>query len=459
MHDAPLPPPAPLLVRPTWLLVLGLAWPVLVQQLLIVLVPLSDGYLAGNFMRDVASQAAQTTALYVSWLIASCAALVNVGSTALVARFCGAGDRDMATRVTNQALLLAATLGSATAVVGVLAAGPMVWLLGLRGEAAVLATNYLIPTFGLLTFLTVEGAGIACLEGAGDTRTGLWVRGGIAVGNLPLAWLLFHGFGPIPGLGFTGIALGTALSHVLGALAVVLVLFRGRAGLSLDPVQLRPDREILRRMLRVSLPAALNSVSGALCQFWFLAIVNGLGDTAASAHGIALRWEALAFLSGSAFGVAAMTLVGQNLGAGRPDRAARSGWTAFALGCGVMSGMGVLFFTLAPQMFRLFCPAAEQTPIVAEGVPVLRLVAFAMPPLACTIIFTSSLNGAGDTRGPVVVTWLGFLGVRIPLAYLFTAALGLGLFGAWLAMFADLVVRGTIFLHRFAAGRWKEVRV
>jgi putative MATE family efflux protein len=335
----------------------------------------------------------------------------------------------------------------------------MVWLLGLRGEAAVLATNYLVPTFALLTFLTVEGAGIACLEGAGDTRTGLWVRGGIAVGNLPLAWLLFHGLGPIPGFGFTGIALGTALTHVLGALAVLDVLHRGRAGLSLQPALLRPDWEILRRMLRVSLPAAVNSVSGALCQFWFLAIVNGLGDTAASAHGIALRWEALAFLSGSAFGVAAMTLVGQNLGAGRPDGAARSGWTAFGLGCGVMSGMGVLFFTLAPQMFRLFCPAPEQTPIVAEGVPVLRLVAFAMPPLACTIIFTSSLNGAGDTRGPVVVTWLGFLGVRIPLAYLFTAALGLGLFGAWLAMFADLVVRGTIFLHRFAAGRWKEVRV
>ena len=122
-------------------------------------------------------------------------------------------------------------------------------------------------------------------------------------------------------------------------------------------------------------------------------------------------------------------------------------------------------------MFRLFCPHPDQQPIVAAGVPVLRLVAFSMPALAATMIFTAALRGAGDTRVPVLFTWFGFLVIRIPLAYLLTceridlgpwgtwAGPHLGLFGAWLAMGADLLVRGGFFVARFAGGRWQTIRV
>jgi Na+-driven multidrug efflux pump len=213
-------------------------------------------------------------------------------------------------------------------------------------------------------------------------------------------------------------------------------------------------------LLRVGVPAGLDSLSLVLGQLWFLSIINRLGDEASSAHGIALQWESLGYLSGSAFGTAAMTLVGQNLGARRPDEAARSGWTAFRLGCGVMSTMGLIFFVLAPEMFLLFCPQEEKRGVIAVGVPVLRLVAFAMPALASSIIFTQALRGAGDTRMPLLFTWIGFLLVRIPLAYLLTSDLvGLGLLGAWLAMFADLLVRGGFFMARFAGGRWQRIKV
>jgi len=207
-------------------------------------------------------------------------------------------------------------------------------------------------------------------------------------------------------------------------------------------------------------PAGVDSMSVAVSQLWFLSIVNGLGDAASGAHGIALGWESLAYLSGAAVGTAAMALVGQNLGAGRPEQAARAGWTAYALGCVVMSGMGVLFFVLAPWMFLLYCPQPEKHEVIVQGVPVLRLVAFAMPALASTQIFTAALRGAGDTRVPLLFTWTGFLLVRIPLAYLLTGPyVGWGLFGAWLAMFADLLVRGGFFLARFAGGRWQRVTV
>jgi putative MATE family efflux protein len=502
-------------------LVLMLALPVLAQQGLIFLVNQSDRFLAGhlrvvtpreqgqllgqlvaagsagaNFSpgadlasrvvqvesawdaarqaaaRQISFQAAQTTAQYVAWFIQCYTILVTVGSTALVARFTGAGDRELAVRVTHQSLLLA--IGFALAATLVALAGGLrllVELLQLGGMAEQFALDYLQPLFLLLVFQMLELAGVSCLVGAGDTRTGLYVMMGVAIVNLPLAWGLCFGLGPFPELGFPGIALGTALSHTLGGLVVLGTLARGRHGLKLHLRLFRPRFDLMRRLLRISVPAGFDSLSLVAGQFWFLSLVNRLGVEASSAHGIAIGWEALGYLSGAAFGTAAMTLVGQNLGAGRPDQATRSGWLAFGLGCGVMSFMGLVFFTFAPEMFQLFCPHESQRPIIAAGVPVLQLVAFAMPALASTIIFTSALRGAGDTRVPVLFTWIGFFAVRIPLAYLLAfprldlgplgtfPGLGLDLFGMWLAMFADLVVRGAFFLRRFLRGAWQLQRV
>ncbi|MGH7169615.1 MAG: MATE family efflux transporter [Gemmataceae bacterium] len=462
--------------QPTWYLVLVLAVPALLQQMLVLAVSLSDRWLAGHAHaadpdEQIALQAAQTTANYLAWFISSYTVLVSVGSTALVARAIGAGDRRSAIHVTNQSLLLALVLGLGGSILALLGLPPLVELLQLHGVTARFAIAYLQPLFALLVFQVIEAAGIACLVGAGDTMTGLCVRAGVAVFNVPLAWGFFHGVGPIPRLGFVGIALGTAVSNVLGAVAVTAVLLHGRAGLRFEWRQLWPDMSMVRRLLRISVPAGVDSLSVAVGQLWFLSIINHLSDAAKAAHGIALQWEALGYLSGGAFGTAAMTLVGQNLGAKDPRRAARSGWTALAQGGALMTFMGVVFFVLAVPMFRFFCPDEGQQPIIKEGVPVLRLIAFAMPALASCIIFTSALRGAGDTRVPVLFTWFGFFVLRIPLAYLLTrpeidlGPLGvyrgydLGLLGAWLAMFADLLVRGVFFLARFAGGRWRNLRV
>ena len=118
-----------------------------------------------------------------------------------------------------------------------------------------------------------------------------------------------------------------------------------------------------------------------------------------------------------------------------------------------------MFFVFAHPMFELFNPDPDQSAVIDTGVPVLRLIAFAMPGLAGSIILTQALRGAGDTRVPVLFTWVGFVGVRLPLAYVLTVVLDHGLLGAWLAMFVDIYVRGAFFLWRFAGGKWKTTRV
>ena len=461
---------------PTWRRVIALAWPVWTQQLLLMAVGLYDQFLAGNNPPDdpslhVPYQAAQTTANYLAWFISSFSAVVSVGSTALVARFFGAGERKSAVHAANQSIFLAIVVGLLATVVGLSIVGEVVQMMHMSGPAAKMAAEFLVPVLALVSFQMVESAGLACLVGAGDTRPTLWVLGGVALLNMPLAWVCFHGFGPIPGLGFPGIALGTALSHALGGIAVMVLLARGRAGLKLGFREMMPDVPLIRRLLHISIPATVDTLSICVCQLWFLTMVNRLGDVAAAAHGIAIRWESLGYLSGHAFATAAAALVGQNLGARRPEEATRSGWIAWGIGCSVMAVMGLIFYVLAPGMFELLCPEKNQHEVIAAGVPVLRLVAFAMPPLACIIIFTGALRGAGDTRLPMILSWIGFLLIRIPLAnYLMYPSidlgplgtyggLGMGLFGAWLAMFADLLTRGALFLIRFASGKWKQVRV
>ena len=469
--------PAGLLPLPTWRVVFLLALPVLAQQGLYFTVNLSDLFLAGHLpgtpeqMRAVLS--ARTTAHYVAWFITCYNVLVTTGSTALVARFIGAGERRLAVAVTHQSLLLACAMAVTASVVG-LAGGLdlLVYLLRLSGPAAGYAVAYLQPIFLLLVFQIVEVAGIACLVGAGDTRTGLWVMIGVALVNIPLAWIFGWGLE----IGFVGIAIGTALSHMLGG---IVVLLRSRADASAcnfsshcfahdSTCCIGCSASACRRRSTACRWSSASSGFSASSIIWVKARPRGI---ATAAHGIAIQWEALGYLSGAAFGTAAMTLVGQNLGAGRPEQAAKGAWLAFGLGCLVMSLMGAIFYVLAPQMFALFCPKPEQAPIIALGVPVLRLVAFCMPALASTIVFTYALRGAGDTRVPVLFTWIGFFVVRIPLAYYLTAAevslgpfgtipgLDLGLLGAWYAMFADIVVRGAFFLWRFARGAWKVQKV
>jgi Na+-driven multidrug efflux pump len=187
--------------RPTWRLVLVLAVPALVQQMLVLAVSVSDRWLAGHAhdpdpAEQIALQAAQTTANYLAWFISSYTVLISVGSTALVAHCIGAGDRRAATHATNQSLLLGTVLGLAGSLVALLCLPALVGLLQLEGSVARFAIAYLQPLFALLVFQVIEAAGIGCLVGAGDTVTGLWVRVGVAVFNVPLAWGFFHGLGP-----------------------------------------------------------------------------------------------------------------------------------------------------------------------------------------------------------------------------------------------------------------------
>lgn len=449
------PPPDP----PLWKRVLLLALPTLAQQGLLFLIQQYDQWLAKDYSPD--HRAALTTANYLYWFASSYSIVVSVGATALVGRFVGAGDWSLANRATAQTVWLSVAFGLLATLAAVIGLPFLLPLLNLEPVPADIAARYLLPLACAFPLQLLMTGGVACLIGAGDTRTGLWVLAGVTAVNVPVAWACSRGGDPtVPG-SFTGIAVGTACSYAAGGLAMLLLMLRGRSGLRLTLPNLRLDPALLYRLLRVSVPAAFDALSVACCQLVFLGIVNRLGPAEAAAHGIALRWEALGYLAGGAFAPTAMAVVSQSLGQKRPDRAARGGWVAFGMGAAAMCLMGAVFFALAVPMCRVHTEDAHEVELAAAA---LRLIAFAMPAVAAWIVLTAALRAAGDTRLPVLITWVGFLGVRLPLAVWLTTStaehgLGWGLIGAWVAMVTDLYVRGVLFVWRFASGRWKTIKV
>jgi putative MATE family efflux protein len=442
--------------------VLWLAGPVFVEQSLLYLIGLSDTILAGRHL-SADHLAGVTVASYLLWFLGTLFTIGSVGGTALVARSIGAGRGDEAARFCGQAFAIALALGSLALVVVQAFAPLIVRGMSLTGLAADSATRFLRIVGSVTPLLACTTVGNACLRGAGDTRTGMKVMVLMNAVNISLTWLLALGWGPIPPMGLSGIAAGTACGEGIGGTVILGLLSRGRSGLRITRRNLRPDIVRIVRLLRVSLPAAGESLTNVLCQLWFLRLINRLGAVATAAHGVAIRCEAIAFLTISAFAVASSTLTGQYLGARRPDLAIRSARTAWVLGVAFLSLLGLALYTQGGPMFQLFL-AGRQGEVMREGVPVLRIVALAMPALATISVLNGTLNGAGDTRWPWAITMSGYLVIRIPLTYALIGSIeaggwGLGLRGAWLAMFADLYARAFMVAGRFLHRGWVGIRV
>jgi multidrug resistance protein, MATE family len=294
------------------------------------------------------------------------------------------------------------------------------------------------------------------LRGAGDTRTPMKVMAAVNVVNIVVAYTLINGAGPFPALGVAGSALGAAFGRTSGCLVVLAILLRGKGGLRLSLPSLRLDTTQLRRVINVGIPAGMEMLSMRLGMTIFAAVVASLGTAAYAAHQVVMTSESLSFMPGFGFSVAAATLVGQGLGAKSPQRAEHNALASWRWAVVFMSAVGLIFFSFPEYFMRFF---TNDPDVISQGIMPLRLIAIAQPLLATTMVVAGGLRGAGDTRGPFLVTTLGIWAVRLPLGFFLVRTTSLGLSAAWITMIVDQGVRSIFFLLRFRAGRWKNVRV
>lgn len=299
---------------------------------------------------------------------------------------------------------------------------------------------------------------VAVLRSQGDARSPLYSGMAVISINVLLDWLLIFGFWHVPGMGVRGAALATVISRVVGTVISLAFLRASLLGTALSHWRL--DFSWIGRVLAIGWPASAQSLSMTGASLVFLRILymlpSGQSMTARAAYTAALTIEAIAFQPGIAFSTAATPLVGQNLGAGKPERAVRSAWVAAGQATAIMGAMAVLFVTIPQYLAR---PFGRNLALASLIVSYLRINSFSEPFLALNMVLRGALQGAGDTRMPAVITFASMWLVRLPLAWLLAIYLGMGANGAWWAMSLTCCLSGALMALWFRFGNWRDTRL
>lgn len=432
-----------------------LAVPMVLELSVLSLAQAIDTYLVGNELGS-AALAAVTIGMNLRWVFNSLANGLGIGGLAVVARRVGAGDEQTANHAAAQTILLAIFVSLVLGVSGTLLARPAMQVLGARDDVLTMGVSYLRVLFGGLWALVLFFVVSALLRGAGEARLAMlasFVGQGMTI-LLDLALIL--GWGPLPRLGVLGSAWASVLGFGSGLLVQLLVLVSGRARITFNPRKLRPDLPLMGHIVKIALPSTIQMTLRSSSRLAILAIIGFYGTFATAAFGVANRVLLIALIPCFGLGNAAGTLVGQNMGASKSDRAERSAWWVAAYNVGLMIIFTMMALILARPLIAFFDPTSE---VVAIGADALRIIAPSMILSAIGVALARGFDGAGNTIPAMAVNLLTLWVLEVPLAYGLSRWLGLGLNGVWIGRAMSNAANGVVFAFWFRLGRWKRKRV
>jgi len=381
---------------------------------------------------------------------------VGMGTTAMVARFVGAKQTPKADNAAMQSLILGFIGSILFAGIGYYLSPWILGVLGADPEVTRLGTGYLQITFLGVIVMFYMFLISAVLQGAGDTVTPMLILAIATLINIILDPFLIFGIGFFPKLGVNGAAWATVLSRAIGSAIALEILLRGRSRVHVRIKYLNIDWNVIWRILKIGIPASGQMVLRGVVSVVLIAIVAGFGTFAIAAYGVGMRLSMLALMPGFALAMAAATLVGQNLGAGKPERAVHSAWISVLYYFSFMFVMTMLFLILAPQLMLIF---NSQPEVVAIGSDFLRITAIGNLFVAVGLILGRAISGAGDTIPPMVFNFIALWLLQIPLAIYLSRFPLLGVRGVWIAILAAHVSLALLNTFWFQMGRWKHKQV
>jgi putative MATE family efflux protein len=430
-------------------LVNRLAWPVILENTFQTALGVVDLALVSRLGADAI--AGVGTATQLMWVAIAAFAAVATGTTVLVAQAIGAGDRRGANHATKQSVLMGIAISAVIAVVVSFQAENIVAVLGPQPQVVRLGATYLRISAQMSVFFVTMLIAAAALRGAGDTRSPMIVTGGINIINGLLAYGLIFGQFGLPAIGVAGSAWGAAVARMVGCLALLVILGRGKR-----PTDIAgrwgwlPNLSLMRRLLRIGLPAMGEQmvISGGFLVYGFMVI--GLGTAVYAAQRVSFNAVSISYLPAMGFSIASTTLTGQCLGAGRLDQARRTSDYATLASVVWMSIAGAILFLFARQIMLLFTP---DTQIDAIGAAALRVVALSQPFFGISNAFAGSLRGGGDTRFPMIAAVIGMWFVRLPVGWFVGIVLGFGLPGVYVSSVLDAALRSFLMWRRYRTGK------
>jgi len=424
-----------------------LAWPILLSQFLQMGPSLYDAAWLGRL--GSGAQAAAGLASSVRFTMISVLMALSRGSGAVVARYVGAKERDKANLAVLQAVVLMAFSSITLSAIGVALVGPLMRLAGADATVLPLAVRYARILFAGLLAMEMVPSVSGMLNAAGAPGVGLTMRLW-TMGTLLVAEPLLVGW-----LGLEGAALAMVGSNVVGMVWGLGVLLSGRAPVRIDLRHLRLDFPVMGRIVRIALPAVVQRGTPNLAMSVLMRLVAGYGPATLAAWVVVQRILRFAQTPGMGLAFVAPAMVGQNLGAGRPQRAERAVGLIARLVVGTMVVMLGGLAAFAPQVMALF---GGDTASVTTGAHIIRVLSLGYLAFSLNSVYDAALGGAGDTTSPMAINLISLWAVQLPLAYLLGRA-SFGANGIWVALVIGWFVQAALMMWRYRQGHWKSVRI
>jgi putative MATE family efflux protein len=454
LRDAVRGAPLDLTAAPIGKALVMLAIPMIMEMAMESVFALVDVFWVSHLGADAVATVGLTESMMM--LVYAVAMGVSIGVMATVARRIGEKDRDAAARTAAQGIVLGLSISLAIGVAGAVFAPDLLRIMGADPAVVDTGSGFTRVMLGgnatvFLLFLinaVFRGAGNAALA-----MRALWLGNLL---NIALGPCFVFGLGPIPELGVTGAAVATCIGRGCAVLYQLSVLARGRSAISLSRVHLRVDLGVMASVLRLAGSATFQMLIIMTSYIGVIRVLSGFGSAPLAGYTIGFRVLMFAMLPTLGLSNAAAALVGQNLGAGRPDRAEQAVRKACLASAAFLTSIGVLFLASAPALVSLF---TSDPHVASHGVTYLRIISLGFPFYAFGMVLMQSFNGAGDTRTPTLINLVVFWLIQFPLAYLLAHHTRLGPAGVFLTLAVCFSIFAAFAFAIFRLGRWKTVRV
>ncbi|MGL1887299.1 MAG: MATE family efflux transporter [Reichenbachiella sp.] len=431
-----------------------LSVPMVLEMVMESLFAIVDVFFVGKIGVDAVATVGLTES--VMMIVYSIAIGLSMAATAVVSRRIGEKDAKRASYAAFQAILIAAVFSILVSIVGIIFAED---ILGLMGGSEELISN----GFGYTKIMLGSNLCIMLLflinaiyRGAGDASMAmrsLWIANGL---NIVLDPLFIFGFGPVPAFGVEGAAIATTIGRSMGVFYQLFGLFSGSRiiKLTLDSVKIR--FQTIKDLLKIAIGGMGQFLIESASWLFLVRIISEFGSSALAGYTIAFRIIIFTILPSWGMANAAATLVGQNLGAKKPDRAEKSVWITAHVNTGFLFLVSILFFIVAPWFVGFF---SEDLEVVDYGATALRIICVGYITFAYGMVISQGFNGAGDTKTPTILNIIFFWFIQIPLAYVLAFTLEMGFVGAIASIAIAFALHAGASVIWFKKGRWKTVEI
>lgn len=431
-----------------------LSIPMVLEMAMEGLFALVDAFFVSKVSVDAVATVGLTEAVLM--LVYSMAIGLSAAATAMVARRVGEGNPDEAAKAAVQATILAVGISVVISVLGLLFAEKILSLMGGSDELIAQCSGYTKIMFGGNIVIMLIFLFNAVFRGAGNATYAmwtLWISNGI---NIVLDPMLIFGIGPFPELGVTGAAVATTIGRGTGVAFQLYLLLRGVGLVKIAKRHLVVNWEIIKRQVKVAAGGTGQYIIMSASWVFLMRIISEFGSEALAGYTIAIRIIIFTFMPVWGLSNAAATLVGQNLGAGKPERAEISSWRTAHFTMFFLLFISVVLFSTAQWLVPLFNPDPE---VVRVGSLTLKIFCASYVVFAYGLVFSQSFNGAGDTRTPTLINFICFWLVEIPLGYFLAIVLGWEVAGVCWAVASSEALMSLIFIWLFRKGKWKLVKI